>query len=255
MVLNWYITNAHHQKNTHFLISTVKRWIDEWQLTRKTTMLHKQSQIEPNRVTLYHTRCRWIFSKEFVQLPNIVCSICDSFSNRTVAISEPFHQISLQLSMININWQIACLYLMSAPAPFFISFVFFTFFLYLRSVSVLLPLLSTKSDFVVVFLEFWTVWNKSFLAAILSDYVCEFNNLFIQCTTISFIIEIYVNWSLTKQLAYWRVSKIHCTLLRTYPANHNRNNINDIVQITVVAWLHCGLKSCDKMPVEMPTFS
>lgn len=50
--------------------------------------------------------------------------------------------------------------------------------------------------------------------------------------------------------------KIHCTfVLRTYPANHNRNNINDIVQITVVAWLHCGLKSCDKMPVEMPTFS
>lgn len=104
------------------------------------------NRIEPNRVTLYHSRCRWIFSKEFVQLPNIVCSIFDSFSNRIVAISEPFHQISLQLSMININWQIACLYLMSAPAPFFISFVFFLpFFLYLCSVSVLLPLLSTKS--------------------------------------------------------------------------------------------------------------
>lgn len=131
MVLNWYITNAHHQKNTHFLISTVKHWIDEWQQTRKTTMLHKQSQIEPNRVTLYHTvDVGEYFERNLFSCQILFRSIFDSFSNRIAAISEPFHQISLQLSMINSNRQIACLYLMSAPAPFFISFVFFSPFFF-----------------------------------------------------------------------------------------------------------------------------
>lgn len=113
------------------------------------------NRIEPNRVTLYHSRCRWIFSKEFVQLPNIVCSIFDSFSNRIVAISEPFHQISLQLSMININWQIACLYLMSAPAPFFISFVFFYLFFLSLFCEFVVTIVKYQKCLILLLFFFW----------------------------------------------------------------------------------------------------
>lgn len=119
-------------------------------------MLHKQSQIEPNRVTLYHTvDVGEYFERNLFSCQILFRSIFDSFSNRIAAISEPFHQISLQLSMINSNRQIACLYLMSAPAPFFISFVFFHLFSLSLFCECVVTTVKYQKSLILLLLFFW----------------------------------------------------------------------------------------------------